>query len=330
MATIRIEVSTADMADCLRNIELSKTKTQDPQLTNTLDQANRIISWLKGAVDRYDAILQSKRNRQTNVKNEIAKIENEKNIPKPIVLDGELKQFVDLFDKWPVAVDPSYICNKHLRQDRLDRASQLLDLIIPEGVKNKRFLDFGCGTGEVAAVAKKEGATTAVGYDIVASEGVTNNLDVVRNGGPYDIAFVYDVLDHAQNPVEALKNLASVITPNTTVYCRCHPFCSIHGGHLYTTLNKAYIHLILTDKEIVKLGYLPEAMTKVFYPRKTYSQWFSEAGFKIVKEQTKKETVPDIVNEPIIQDRIMKAFGATKFPGKQLAMSFVDYIIQKV
>ena len=248
-------------------------------------------------------------------------------------------------DNWPLAVDPGLICDKSA-ESQIDRMKSILTIIVRENLSGKNFLDFGCGDGYSNVVAKEMGAIP-MGYDIVKSDAWGDNPDLTTDWSmiaqkQFNVILLYDVLDHCEDPIDVLNKCKSVMGSGR-IYCRTHPFCSRHGGHLYLTLNKAYAHLLLDDQELAEANSpLVMPMQRVLYPIKTYTAWFGQAGLKILNRST--DTVPA---EPIFRDvpelksKIMSLWpdlyqkqlnkkGATpqrKYPDGQLAMSFVDFVL---
>lgn len=247
-----------------------------------------------------------------------------------------------LTDQWPVAVPPLSI--GYTEEDKLNRASGILDIMISEDLENKRFLDFGCGEGHVAYLAADEGVTVSVGYDIAAQNWenltpakpnnyLTTSFDEVKSRGPYDIILVNDVIDHTdQDVVGILTNLKNVLTDNGHLVIKCHPFTSRHATHLYKDLNKAYMHLVFTEQELEKIfnGKKGIYNRRIVRPLMTYKDFFEKAGFKVIEERiTPKSQVEAFFKTPTIANRIMKNIGFDSFPEFQMSMDFIDFFLQK-
>lgn len=211
---------------------------------------------------------------------------------------------------WPDAVDSSLICNKDSNDDLFGRAQGILEFLIDIPINNLKFLDFGTGDGHVAVQAMNYGAIS-MGYDIAKGKlwadypnMFTNSLELVNNVGPYDIIFLYDVLDHVYD-VESIMNLIKNLSkPETLIYIRCHPWCSRHGGHLYEKLNKAFIHVIMTEEELNYLGLNHDFINKILYPLDTYKNWFSD--FSIIEKNVSKQEVDSFFFE---NELIFKRFN---------------------
>ena len=233
--------------------------------------------------------------------------------------------------EWPEAVAPFLICSE-TEEDKFERAEGILDYLNFD-VKDKKVCDFGCGEGHFAIQASKK-ASLSVGYDIkqsgihqweTNSPLLTTNLDVAIQNGPYDFVVLYDVLDHTNNPKEALKNVLKLCHPNTEIFTRCHSWMSRHGGHLYRTLNKAWVHLVFTEEEIRLMGIEPEYCYKYYLPLLTHKAWFESCNMKRVKEDVIKSVVEPFFKKPEIKCRLPLSEFKGEFPEWQMSQTFNDY-----
>ena len=241
---------------------------------------------------------------------------------------------------WPAAVHPSLIIGRDEEAKRIRAATVLADFV--RLLPGKRFLDYGCGEGHMAVEATRRGCT-ALGYDptpqawdrLPAGQiNLTDELKIVQDTGPYDIALCYDVLDHAgDQQVEILKNIRRTMKPSGYIYLRCHPYTSIHGTHLYTSLNLAYIHLLLKPEDITELGGKPEQVTKVVKPLNTYQGWIKQAGLTVNREIIRRVEPPRMFHDLAIVGKIITELYGTDDPYIKdveklhsiLSMEFVDY-----
>ena len=250
----------------------------------------------------------------------------------------ELKELV-MSESWPRAVDPRAII---LTEDAaFNRAQQILDLVIGESLTDKSFLDFGCGAGHVVMHSMNQSPTIAIGYDINPSnikfntENFTSEFDLVRQKGPYDIVLLQDVLDHVEHidPISVLRNIKSVMSTSGRMFVRNHPWCSRHGSHLYTKLNKAYAHLVFDEAELSRMGgYCNEHTLKLNDPIDNYKFWFSEAGFKICSEiPFYKNTEEYFKKEGILRDRLVKHWdGDAIRMSNNMQLEFVEYVLEPI
>ena len=238
-------------------------------------------------------------------------------------------------DEWPSAIETVLICNSE--EDIEDRADSILEQFIKTSLKRSKFLDFGCGDGYVAQQAANHGAQISVGFDVVqgtknpwnsSSENslFTTNFAEVEKHGPYDVILLYDVLDHAEDPVEILRKVNALSKGTTLIKIRCHPWTARHGGHIYKELNKAYAHLMLNKEELQTLGCnIEDFPTKVTTPLITYKKWFTESNLHIVKEDVTKDVLPDLMRYSFIKAAIFRNNEITPENYPQLDVDFIDY-----
>jgi SAM-dependent methyltransferase len=260
---------------------------------------------------------------------------------------GVLKGLLES-DQWPEAVFSAQIADENSEQDKEERAQGIADIILPP-MEGKSFLDFGCGEGHVAKYLSKE-ARVSVGYDIEKSQRsklpwdhkdgnflLTSDFEKVVAEGPFDVILMYDVVDHVKDmtPSEMLLKAASVLAPEGRIFMRCHPWCGRHGGHLYRSTNKAFVHLVFNSDELEALGIRPESNLGVVKPLKTYGDIIKDAGLANDSEpEIDNQEVEDFFRDtPVVRDRILKAWGVDKWeqdpPSFQMSQCFVDYVLKK-
>lgn len=275
------------------------------------------------------------------------------NIGKEIILEecdnkefDVLKKLLESSD-WPEAVFEVQIADDNLEKDKEERAEGISDILLPI-LDNKKFLDFGCGEGHVAKYNSKF-ASLSVGYDIKNTKSpfvweelndhmlLTTDFKKVEEQGPYDAILIYDVLDHVENETmeQVLDKAKSVLTPEGTIYLRCHPWSGRHGGHAYKKLNKAFVHLVFTEEELSKLGIVVESNQKVTFPIKTYDTAIANVGLlKQSEAELDTQEVEDFFEQnPLVKSRILKSFGLEEWsagsPKFQMSQCFLDYVLKK-
>ena len=201
--------------------------------------------------------------------------------------------------EWPEAVPSEHICNE-TEIDKQERAEGILEIFMPKLLTGMSFLDYGCGEGHVVKKVIENGASIAVGFDLVAtgpftweqSENgmLTTDFEKIKNHARYDRVLIYDVLDHCgdSNTIDTiLLNAISVLKPNGKIYVRCHPWTGRHGGHLYKSLNKAFAHFLLSDEELKEIGItLDSKIIKMLHPENTYKSCFRKNNLRIVWESS--------------------------------------------
>jgi 2-polyprenyl-3-methyl-5-hydroxy-6-metoxy-1,4-benzoquinol methylase len=249
--------------------------------------------------------------------------------------------------EWPQAVFQDQIADENSEKDKEERAEGIADILLPN-LNDKKFLDFGCGEGHVAKHVAND-SSLSVGYDIEKSIKsqlaweekkekllLTTDFEKARSEGPYDIILIYDVLDHAkeESMSEILERAKSVLSEDGIIYLRCHPWCGRHGGHAYRKINKAFVHLVLTEDELKEMGLDLEPNQKVFFPLDTYSKAIEKAG--LVNSQERDidflDVEPFFSENPIVKNRILAAYGIKEWgekgrPAFQMSQCFVDYVL---
>jgi len=254
--------------------------------------------------------------------------------------EEKYSELMTIIEDWPRAINPDLICQDDSEPDKEYRAESIVEFVITDYLKDMKFLDFGCGEGHVVAAAAAAGATKAVGYDL-RDQGwdrfdqndkflFTTEYEYWDHG-PYDVILLFDVLDHIENvePLEILKNMSKLLTPEGKIYLHCHPWSSRHGTHLYENgFNRAFAHLVMDDIELVRLGgYNNKHTLKLTQPVGTYRNWIDEAGLSIISEQINEEKVEEFFfSDQNVWNRIHAQWGGDD-PTEHLKISSVDYVL---
>lgn len=232
-------------------------------------------------------------------------------------------------DCWPEAVPQFLVAKDASPEDQANRANAVLDMLLDRRVEGLTFLDFGCGDGWIAQEVLKRGVTESVGYDVKQSEVWANlkgptftcNFNDLHQGY-YDVIFLYDVLDHCEDPVFLMSQIQGLIKPTGTVYVRCHPWTSKHATHLYKQgINKAYLHLFLTYEEIKELINQDPVFTRAEKkPMEAYHWWFN--NFTIKKERSVKEPVNGFFHVPAFKELLANE--------QQIPMNEIDQFVNSL
>ena len=240
---------------------------------------------------------------------------------------------------WPTAVDPDLLCDENNEAEKVERAEGIRDIFLDESLLDKNILDFGCGDGHLVNAILDRNPKYIVGYDYILSPKVklkkpnsifTFDKDIVKEKGPYDLIVLYDVVDHLENTtmLECMKFLGSILARDGKIYIRAHPFISRHGGHAYNKINKAFVHLFLSENEL-KYFY-PDIKNyptqKVIYPVKTYRESIDSARLNVANLKVINSDIEDFFQQKEIADRISKTINF-KSPIMQMSMQFIDFIL---
>lgn len=107
----------------------------------------------------------------------------------------------------------------------------------------RRILDVGCGTGGMLGLLREFGeveglessddairlCTARLGADVVIHRGlIPDDLPTDRR---YDVVTAFDVLEHVDDPVRALKGIREVLTPNGRFVCAVPAFRFLWSAH---------------------------------------------------------------------------------------------------
>ncbi|MHA1948293.1 MAG: methyltransferase domain-containing protein [Candidatus Thorarchaeota archaeon] len=250
-------------------------------------------------------------------------------------------------NKWPQAVPGNLLVDMNSEQSKMDRAEGICDLMIEIPLENKKILDFGCGEGHLVHYSKNEMNTSkSIGYDIHKSGNLkweednillTNDFSKVIKNGPYDAIILYDVIDHLENETaeEVFDKIKQVSTSETQIYIRCHPWCCRHGSHHYSSMNKAFIHVVFSEEELEMLNIKPSInyTKRIYHPIGHYRKIWNDNGLKLIEEDVSKKNVEPFFEMPMIKHRIRKHWAgsgdkkARNWPRHQLEQSTIDYIL---
>lgn len=223
-------------------------------------------------------------------------------------------------DEWPRAVNPDEIALTD--KEKEIRADLILDNLIGTSLENKKFLYYG-GDDYIRKAALKQNCKIAVDYI---------NFGINQANIPYDHILVYNYIDNLEDPTIFLSSLKEFMHKDTILTLRVHPWCSRHGINQHKQLNKAYLHLIFNDKELLELGVLNPKMIKITDPEKEYDKIISDAGFYHITKSCITKKVENLFTENIvIKNRIKDKFEklGKEFIPYKLSIEFLDYTLKK-
>jgi len=291
-----------------------------------------LLTKLKSQLNSIEQIEQNNSNEIKQIKKEEKQSENKCDV---------LKQFLDN-PSWSLAVSPDLICDENNQEDKMDRARGIRDVFNADfNYDNKKILDFGTGYGHLIQALAEKNISFAAGYDIKNEFQIqsgkntilTVSWDEIIKNAPYNLIFLYDVIDHAANetPQEILGKVKSVLADDGIIKMRCHPFISKHGGHVYNKINKAYVHLILNNEELKELGhdFKNFPTIKVTTPLRTYNKFIMDAGLKTIDQKVVNEPAESIFLSGEFAEKIKSNLKINQLFIPQMGTQFVDYVLSK-
>jgi 2-polyprenyl-3-methyl-5-hydroxy-6-metoxy-1,4-benzoquinol methylase len=327
------------------------------KITHHMDVIKKCIKIIEDEMQNNPGIVVKVANTSPNVNLKVNGQQVLKASDQPFTPPGQPKPAaVQTFEKivndpeWPEAV-PSDLLADETPEDMMARATGLLEATIDRNLEGLSFLDFGCGEGYTIPAVLEKGVSEAVGYDIKESPAwdslvyktcnkgyFTSNYDDLEPAS-FDVILLYDVLDHAEKPQEVLERVGKLLAPNGIVYVRCHPWTSRHGGHMYRTLNKAYVHLAVDDVHLKRMGYTTEPMRKVLRPLKHYKEIIQAAGFKAVRDYVKNDPMENFFrNNENVKKALHRHWDTERLRTPPLddakinhilEIEFVDFVLQQ-
>jgi SAM-dependent methyltransferase len=236
--------------------------------------------------------------------------------------------------EWPEALPQEVVDAEGSDASHKANAEMFLREVVKKDVKNKKVLDYGCGAGHLVKLCRELGAE-AVGFDSVFYENdfwkenpatMTTRWNKVMSYGPYDFVFMNDVFDHSINPAFDLYKIRTMLKEDGMAYIRFHPICSRHGGHIYKRINKAFAHMVLSDKEHTELGnILP--IQRAIYPLYTYDAYMTRSGLMPIFNQPVYTPVePFFEKNKILVERLNAFYGKhsnNEISSFQMSISYV-------
>lgn len=237
---------------------------------------------------------------------------------------------------WPIAVNPHTIVLTP--EQKKHRTRCILSSMIQWDMNDKKLLDFGCGDGSLVELAL-DNNINAIGYDPCVknnTEFITNNWDDVVNNAPYDTIICYDSLDHVLVDCHDLFcKLADLLVHGGKMVMRLHPYTSIHGTHLYNTLNMAYIHLFLNGAQIRNLGGVETKAFKTYNPERYYTEMILKANLHTLHKFIVRNELPSFIDQNDMLDYLLPTFATDGIDTRQklrsvLSIEFMDICAHKL
>lgn len=243
-------------------------------------------------------------------------------------------------DEWPQAAQHDIIIDPESEYEKIIRGKDIVNILVGNDVFSVNVLDFGCGEG-YSAFFCADVAKYVVGYDrkfhdqwkSLQKENLlytTSWADVINLR--YEVILLFDVLDHLEdsNIVSVLSDVKKLLSPKGKLYIRVHPWCSRHAIHQYYSLNKAYLNLIFSKEELMRVcPVYMENTGLIKMPFKEYSDFFEECGLKIESMRAVRDNVEPIFQSSLFAKRIRHNYNIKDlpFPDFQMSVTFIDYIL---
>jgi hypothetical protein len=244
-------------------------------------------------------------------------------------LNYENRRFLNDFilsSNMPQAVDPTLIVKSD--DDTRIRAKNIINYMIKEDISSRKFIDYGCGRGFCVGAASEKTAK-AFGYDVTLSPNrsmITSSREYIKECAPYDVMLVYDVIDHirAKDLNYNIDFIKSIITKNSRIYVRVHPYTSRHGAHSYMTHNKAFLHLFIDSNVAAENKVMIDNALLVKDPKNYYDNLFRSHGFDVISKDLIMTPVESIFRYliPFISD-----YGSVEQYMEAMSIDFIDYVL---
>jgi 2-polyprenyl-3-methyl-5-hydroxy-6-metoxy-1,4-benzoquinol methylase len=145
-----------------------------------------------------------------------------------------------------------------------------------------KILDFGAGWGDFLAIAKSPGVEVfGLEFDerkieFAQSQGIPiGNMEFIRMNAPYDIVMCHQVLEHLDQPREALKELRSLVNANAVGFISVPNFDDSILNEQVGLIKQG----MLASKNIDPMGHLN------YFTPYTLRQMVFESGFEEIKSE---------------------------------------------
>lgn len=94
------------------------------------------------------------------------------------------------------------------------------------GLRGKRILDYGCGTGNFMAVAREAGAAFVAGIELnrnARDDAKLKGFHVAEStegfaGEQFDLIYLNDVIEHLRDPVATCRKLRDLLSPGGAIF----------------------------------------------------------------------------------------------------------------
>lgn len=138
-------------------------------------------------------------------------------------------------------------------------------------IRNKRVLDFGCGTGPLSRLCAENGAASVIGIDL-SSESIARAWSVHQGAVPnlrfileenaerislpddsVDVILCFDVMEHVMKYGAIIREWARVLAPGGCVLIWWSVWWHPYGHHLHTLIPLPWVHVFMSDESLYRV-----------------------------------------------------------------------------
>lgn len=132
---------------------------------------------------------------------------------------------------------------------------------LPNLVRGKRVLDFGCGRGDQAAAIAHRFSATATGLDTnqrslagaAAKYGAAVEfIDAIPTGRTWDIVISLNAMEHYNDPISALESMREAVTVGGLILISFGPpWWAPYGSHMQFFCRIPWLQLWFSERTIM-------------------------------------------------------------------------------
>jgi SAM-dependent methyltransferase len=175
----------------------------------------------------------------------------------------------------------------HFSAPTPQRFTRSLAFLSKHAGARRRVLDFGCGDGSFLLAARAGFTCEGVEYEATTIARARDNAGVpvwsleelVRSGARFDVVHMNDVLPHLRDPVETLRQLEGLLSPDGLFFIEGPLENNASLVHFVTSLTKGLRRRMGLDSPAVRPPTMLMRLT-----RDGQKEWFREAlGYQCVQ-----------------------------------------------
>ncbi len=132
---------------------------------------------------------------------------------------------------------------------------------LPDLVRGKNVLDFGCGRGDQAAAIAKRLSATVTGLDTnprTLADAVTNHgaavefIDSIPTGRTWDIVISLNAMEHYDDPIAALDAMRQAVPVGGMILISFGPpWWAPYGSHMHFFCRIPWLQLWFSERTIM-------------------------------------------------------------------------------